>query len=165
MPIVQKTPPISGSCLCKAVQFELTQHPICIVKCHCMSCRKTTGAIHTVWAVIEHAHFHWLGMMPSSYASSPKVQRTFFVPHVALPWLIVTRMKRPLMLQSLHWIIQEHFSPQLKYGLRSIDLGQATSWFTSTPSRHWMIILMHPYASMGINGLIKTAWRKIASAF
>ena len=77
MPIVQQTPPISGSCLCKAVQFELTQHPICIVKCHCMSCRKATGAMHTVWAVVEHAHFHWLGMMPSIYASSPKVQRTF----------------------------------------------------------------------------------------
>ncbi|WP_157964372.1 GFA family protein [Ephemeroptericola cinctiostellae] len=71
------TPIISGSCLCTAVQFELTSQPIRVLKCHCTSCRKATGGLHTVWAVVEHVHFHWLSMRPSYFSSSPQVQRTF----------------------------------------------------------------------------------------
>lgn len=68
---------ISGSCFCKAVQFELTSQPIHILKCHCISCRKTTGGMHTVWATVKQTHFHWLSTQPSYFLSSPKVQRTF----------------------------------------------------------------------------------------
>jgi len=35
---------ISGSCLCGAVHFELTQEPIGSHLCHCSRCRKSSGS-------------------------------------------------------------------------------------------------------------------------
>jgi len=35
---------LSGSCLCGAVRYELTQDPIWSHNCHCSRCRKTRGA-------------------------------------------------------------------------------------------------------------------------
>ncbi len=35
---------LTGSCLCGAVRYELTQPPIWSHHCHCSRCRKATGA-------------------------------------------------------------------------------------------------------------------------
>ncbi|KAF6756945.1 Mss4-like protein, partial [Ephemerocybe angulata] len=33
-----------GSCLCKAVRYELEGEPVWFRVCHCVNCRKVTGA-------------------------------------------------------------------------------------------------------------------------
>ena len=38
------SPPISGSCLCKAVRYTVTGKPIYTVICHCENCRRITGS-------------------------------------------------------------------------------------------------------------------------
>jgi hypothetical protein len=35
---------LSGSCLCGAVRFELTQEPVWSHLCHCSRCRKSSGS-------------------------------------------------------------------------------------------------------------------------
>ncbi|HBZ72157.1 MAG TPA: hypothetical protein DEP35_21475 [Deltaproteobacteria bacterium] len=34
---------LTGSCLCGAVQYELTQRPVWSHNCHCSRCRKASG--------------------------------------------------------------------------------------------------------------------------
>lgn len=35
---------LTGSCLCGAVRYELSQEPVWAHSCHCSRCRKTSGA-------------------------------------------------------------------------------------------------------------------------
>ncbi len=35
---------LAGSCLCGAVQYELTERPVWSHHCHCSRCRKTSGS-------------------------------------------------------------------------------------------------------------------------
>jgi hypothetical protein len=37
---------LSGSCLCGAVRYELTEAPVWAHACHCSRCRKTSGAAY-----------------------------------------------------------------------------------------------------------------------
>jgi hypothetical protein len=38
--------PITGSCLCGKVAFEVTAAPLKFLYCHCRSCQKSTGSLH-----------------------------------------------------------------------------------------------------------------------
>lgn len=49
--------PIRGSCLCGAVQFELTGPPLWMAHCHCSRCRKTGG---TANVSVLARDFRWL---------------------------------------------------------------------------------------------------------
>ena len=38
--------PISGSCLCGKVAFEVNGAPLMFLYCHCRSCQKSSGSVH-----------------------------------------------------------------------------------------------------------------------
>ncbi|WP_415907840.1 GFA family protein [Oleiharenicola sp. Vm1] len=38
--------PISGSCLCGQVTYEVTGTPLRFLYCHCRSCQKSSGSLH-----------------------------------------------------------------------------------------------------------------------
>lgn len=38
--------PLTGSCLCCKVAFEVTGAPLKFLYCHCRSCQKSTGSVH-----------------------------------------------------------------------------------------------------------------------
>jgi hypothetical protein len=40
----KKSMTLSGSCLCGAVRYELSEHPVWAHNCHCSRCRKTSGS-------------------------------------------------------------------------------------------------------------------------
>jgi hypothetical protein len=42
---------LEGSCLCGAVRIELSGKPYRVGICHCLDCRKKSGAIFTSWAI------------------------------------------------------------------------------------------------------------------
>jgi hypothetical protein len=42
---------LAGSCLCGAVRIELSGEPYRVGICHCLDCRKKTGAIFATWAI------------------------------------------------------------------------------------------------------------------
>lgn len=51
--------PISGSCLCGKVAFEVTGTPIRFVYCHCRSCRKSSGSVHAANLVFPEGSVRW----------------------------------------------------------------------------------------------------------
>lgn len=68
-----------GSCLCKAVRFELLAEPQTASHCHCTMCQKQHGAAFASYARVRHSELRYLcgeGVI-KSYASSKTVRRRF----------------------------------------------------------------------------------------
>ena len=70
---------ISGSCLCKAVRYEIKGRLQDAGNCHCKMCRKAHGAAFASNADVEPADFRWVSGEDSlsSYESSPGQSRIF----------------------------------------------------------------------------------------
>ena len=51
---------ITGSCLCKAVRFEVTPPFAAFRYCHCSRCQKATGSAHAANAFLPAPQFRWL---------------------------------------------------------------------------------------------------------
>lgn len=50
----------SGSCLCGAVQYEISGDPKRFYHCHCQRCRKATGTGHASNLIIKADTMNWL---------------------------------------------------------------------------------------------------------
>ncbi|WP_067563238.1 GFA family protein [Halofilum ochraceum] len=70
---------LKGSCLCGAIQFELSAAPSEIIRCHCRMCQKAHGASFASFARFRHEEFSLLAGADSlqTYRSSDVAQRTF----------------------------------------------------------------------------------------
>jgi hypothetical protein len=42
-----------GGCSCGSVRFELADHPLWVLACHCNACKKRTGSAYGVSVVVE----------------------------------------------------------------------------------------------------------------
>ena len=49
-----------GSCLCKAVSFEVSEFSSGIYKCHCSKCRKAFGGASSAAVLVDDTAFQWL---------------------------------------------------------------------------------------------------------
>jgi hypothetical protein len=52
---------VTGSCLCKAVTFEIELPFAGFRYCHCSRCRKASGSAHAANAFLPEKQFKWLG--------------------------------------------------------------------------------------------------------
>ena len=69
---------ISGSCLCGAVNYQISQDIGDIIHCHCIKCRKAHGAAFSSVAKVDDKNFSISGEEKlSSYQSSPGKTRCF----------------------------------------------------------------------------------------
>lgn len=70
---------MKGSCLCKAIQYEVDQLDSVIRHCHCQTCRKAHAAAFNSGAAVKREHFRWLQGEDklASYESSPGKFRHF----------------------------------------------------------------------------------------
>ncbi len=53
------TPPLTGSCLCGKVKYQLTGNTGIFQYCHCSRCRKFTGSAHASNLFVMPEDFHW----------------------------------------------------------------------------------------------------------
>lgn len=70
---------ITGSCLCKSINYEITGALEIMGHCHCSICRKSHGAAFVTWLVISPEQFRWTSgeEFVRGYDSSPGIQRCF----------------------------------------------------------------------------------------
>lgn len=52
--------PISGSCHCGGVRFEITGRAGPMGHCHCSRCRKATGAAYHTLVLVRRRYLRWL---------------------------------------------------------------------------------------------------------
>lgn len=66
-----------GGCLCGAVRYEARGVPRHLCFCHCVSCRRATGAAAVPWATFARAELHITRGALAHYRSSAAVLRGF----------------------------------------------------------------------------------------
>ena len=69
----------SGSCLCNAVQYQISSPITSATHCHCSQCRKGHGAAFASYANVLREDFHIIAGQDFvvRYPSSPGVTRSF----------------------------------------------------------------------------------------
>ncbi len=88
----------AGSCHCRRVRFSVSGDPKFVTRCHCDSCRRTTGAAFSTWAGFTAEQVRWQGDPPAVYASSPGVRRKH-----------CSACGTPLSFESDRWPGEVHF--------------------------------------------------------
>jgi hypothetical protein len=68
---------LEGGCLCGAIRYRASGTASGITHCHCRTCRRASGAPFVTWAGFDLDKFTFTRGHPSSFASSPRVVRTF----------------------------------------------------------------------------------------
>ena len=51
--MTDESSPITGRCNCGGVRYAITSAPLAVVACHCTSCRKQSGAAHSVNLIVR----------------------------------------------------------------------------------------------------------------
>lgn len=67
---------LSGGCHCGAVRYQMSADVAHHSLCHCMDCRRASGAPAVSWALVKRDDIRIEGQ-PKAYASSPGTQRLF----------------------------------------------------------------------------------------
>ena len=69
--------PVTGGCLCQAVQYEADANLSEAFYCHCKTCQKTSGAPATVGVMVKPGTLKFTNEEPKSFQSSPFGIRSF----------------------------------------------------------------------------------------
>jgi hypothetical protein len=68
---------VTGGCMCGAVRYEASGEPVSVIHCHCLSCRRHTGAPVVTLAGYRRGRVEWTAEARQTYKSSPDVDRGF----------------------------------------------------------------------------------------
>ena len=68
---------IEGGCLCGAIRYRIDGSPRRTTTCHCLHCRRASGAAFVTWTEFRAADFTLVSGAPSRYESRPQVTRRF----------------------------------------------------------------------------------------
>ena len=69
--------PREGGCLCGGVRYRVAAEPRTSAICHCVSCRRASGAQSVAWVVFPSGAFSFVSGDPAEFRSSAEVSRTF----------------------------------------------------------------------------------------
>lgn len=86
------TTPITGSCLCGAVEYSITSNMGLFQYCHCSRCQKITGSAHSANLFVAPSDFTWTRGADCVGRYEPEHTKHFascFCTHCGsnLPWL------------------------------------------------------------------------------
>jgi hypothetical protein len=69
--------PREGGCFCGNVRYRVVGEPLGSAICHCLSCRRASGAQSVAWLTFPLEEFSFVSGEPAEYRSSIEVNRTF----------------------------------------------------------------------------------------
>jgi len=61
------TYPVEGGCLCGAIRYRISAEPFSVAHCHCVNCRKASGAVMLTWFTVNDEDFIWMSGEPARY--------------------------------------------------------------------------------------------------
>jgi len=64
-----------GGCLCGAVRYRIDGYSRRTTNCHCLHCRRSSGAAFVTWVEFKASDFSVVSGAPSRYESRPEVTR------------------------------------------------------------------------------------------
>ena len=68
---------VEGGCLCGLVRYRVKGKPLSIVNCHCVLCRRVSGAPFVTWLTLNAKDLTFTKMLPVRFPSSSKADRSF----------------------------------------------------------------------------------------
>lgn len=68
---------LTGGCACGRVRYQISSGPIHNTICHCVDCRRATGAPFVGWITVRDSDFRLVAGATKSRESSPGVERAF----------------------------------------------------------------------------------------
>jgi hypothetical protein len=68
---------ITGGCLCGALRYRATGHPLHTTVCHCANCRRASGAQSVAWLTFPVERFTFVQGEPSRYRTDTRAVRAF----------------------------------------------------------------------------------------
>jgi hypothetical protein len=68
---------LAGGCFCGALRYRVTGDPVVVCHCHCLHCRRISGAAFVTWAEFRTKDFAFTQGTPAEFQSRPGVTRTF----------------------------------------------------------------------------------------
>ena len=66
-----------GGCFCGSVRYRATSSPRVVTHCHCLHCRRISGAAFVTWAEFQYAGFAFTAGTPFFFSSREGVTRSF----------------------------------------------------------------------------------------
>jgi hypothetical protein len=66
---------LEGGCFCRAVRYRVEGIPRRVTHCHCLHCRRTSGAAFLTWVEFDAGGFSFIAGTPVTYESRPLVTR------------------------------------------------------------------------------------------
>src|SRR5262245_61280371 len=74
---------INGGCLCGAVRYEATGDAYDVTHCHCLDCRRSSGAPFVTWASFRRGDFRFTAGQPRELRWADRVRS--FCPQCGTP--------------------------------------------------------------------------------
>ena len=68
---------MEGGCLCGAIRYRIDGTPRRVAHCHCLHCRRASGAPFVTWVDVRPEQFRYERSTPQSFESRPRVTREF----------------------------------------------------------------------------------------
>lgn len=68
---------LTGGCLCGKVRYRISAAPVGSTVCHCVDCRRASGAPFVGWISVPWSAFRLVAGATKARASSPGVERAF----------------------------------------------------------------------------------------
>ncbi len=68
---------MEGGCLCGAIRYRVEGNPRRATHCHCLHCRRGSGAAFVTWIEFDPSDFAVVSGTPARYESRPGVTRKF----------------------------------------------------------------------------------------
>ena len=79
---------ICGGCLCGSVRYEATGQPHDITHCHCLDCRRSSGAPFLTWASFRRSEFRFTAGQPRELRWAGRLRS--FCPQCGTPLTFIT---------------------------------------------------------------------------
>ncbi|HEY1171771.1 MAG TPA: GFA family protein [Verrucomicrobiae bacterium] len=77
-----------GGCLCGTVRYEATGRPYDITHCHCLDCRRSSGAPFITWACFRRSSFRYTSGQPRELHWAGRLR--CFCAHCGTPLVFMT---------------------------------------------------------------------------